>query len=173
MDHASFLALWQWANRRHPHKSRRWIKGAYFHVIDGGRWVFGGTRPGKDRRPQRVRLFAAASVAIKRHPKINGAANPFDPVWEVYFEQRLGVTRADNLKGRRKLRHLGKEQHGRGPVCHQPMTHLTGWDNPHLIWRTNGGADHAANRVLLHPPCHKQGHSQGLAVAQPRPLRDV
>lgn len=173
VDHAIFLALWQWAKRRHPHKSRRWIKAAYFHGIAGCRWVFCGQRPGKDSRPQRVRLFAASSVAIKRHPKIKGAANPFDPVWEVYFEQRLGVTMADNLKGRRKLLPLWKEQNGRCPVCHQPITHLTGWDNHPLIRRTNGGADHAANRVLLHPTCHKQGHSQGLAVAKPRPLRDA
>jgi len=173
VDHAIFLALWQWAKRRHPHKSRHWIKDTYCQVIEGCRWVFCGQRPGKAGRPQRVRLFSASSVAIKRHPKIKGAANPFDPAWEVYFEQRLGVTMADDLKGRRKLLYLWKEQNGCCPVCHQPITYLTGWDNHHRIWRTHGGADHAANRVLLHPTCHRQVHSQGLTVAKPRPARDV
>jgi RNA-directed DNA polymerase len=42
VDHALFLALWQWAKRRHPHKSRRWIKDAYFQIIEGCRWVFCG-----------------------------------------------------------------------------------------------------------------------------------
>jgi RNA-directed DNA polymerase len=173
VDHAIFLALWQWAKRRHPHKSRHWIKDAYFQVIEGCRWAFCGQRPSNAGRPQRVRLFSASSVAIKRHPKIKGAANPFDPGWEVYFEQRLGVTMADDLKGRRTLLYLWKEQNGCCPVCQQPITYLTGWDNHHLIWRTHGGADHAANRVLLHPTCHRQVHSQGLVVAKPRPSRDV
>lgn len=53
----------------------------------------------KDGSPQTVRLFAASSVPIKRHAKLTGAANPFDPAWEVYCEQRLGVAMADDLKG--------------------------------------------------------------------------
>src|SRR5262249_7385569 len=103
MDHAIFLALWQWAKRRHPRKARRWIKERYFHAIGGGKWVFCGERLGKGGQSQQVRLFCASQVAIKRHPKIKGAANPFDPAWEGYFEQRLGVKIADDLKGRRQL----------------------------------------------------------------------
>jgi RNA-directed DNA polymerase len=168
VDNAIFFTLWQWAKRRHPQKPRRWIKDAYFHVIDGRRWVFCGQRPGKDGRPRTARLFSAASVAIKRHTKIKGAANPFDPAWEGYFEQRLGVAMADDLKGRRKVLYLWKEQDGLCPVCHQPITHLTGWHSHHLVWRTHGGSDRAANRVLLHPNCHRQVHSQGLSVVKPR-----
>jgi RNA-directed DNA polymerase len=26
IDHAIFVALWQWAKRRHPNKGNRWIK---------------------------------------------------------------------------------------------------------------------------------------------------
>jgi RNA-directed DNA polymerase len=161
VDHAIFRALWPWAKRRPPHNSRRWIKEADFQVSEGCRGVFCGQRPGKDGPPQRVRLFAAASVAIKRPPKIKGAATPLDPAGEGYFEQRLGVTMADNLKGRRKLLSLGKAQNGRWPAWHQPITPLTGWENHPLIGRTNGGADHAANRVLRHPNCHRQVHRQG------------
>jgi RNA-directed DNA polymerase len=173
VDNAIFFTLWQWAKRRHPQKPRRWIKAAYFHAIDGRRWVFCGQRPGKDGRPQTVRLFSASSVAIKRHTKVKGAANPFDPAWEVYFEQRLGVAMADDLKGRRKLLYLWKEQDGRCPVCYQPITHLTGWHSHHLIWRAHGGSDRAANRVLLHPNCHRQVHSQGLSVVKPRSSQSV
>jgi RNA-directed DNA polymerase len=172
-DHALCLALWPWAKRRHPHKSRHWSKAAYFQVSAGRRWVFGGQRPAKAGRPQRVRLCSASSVALKRHPQIKGAANPFDPVWEGYCEYRLGVTIADALKGRRQLLPRWQEQHGCCPVCQQPITSRTGWENHHLIWRTNGGTDQAANRVLLHPTCHRQVHSQGLTVAKPHPSRDV
>lgn len=165
VDNALFWPLWQWAKRRHPNKPRRWIKDTYFHIIGGRHWVFSGDRPGKNAQSQRVQLFSASSVPIKRHPKSKGAANPFDPAWEVYFEQRLGVTMADNLQGRRKLLYLWQEQQGRCPICRQAITHLTGWHNHHLRWRSHGGSDRMANRVLLHPNCHHQVHHQGLPVA--------
>jgi RNA-directed DNA polymerase len=173
VDHAIFFALWRWATRRHPHKSRRWIKDTYFHTIGERHWVFCGKRLDKTGHPQTVRLFAASSVPIKRHAKIKSAANPFDPAWEVYFEQRLGVTMADDLKGRRTVLYLWNEQRGLCPVCQQSLTHLTGWHIHHLVWRTRGGPDHATNRVLLHPNCHQQVHSQELTVAKPRPSPDV
>jgi RNA-directed DNA polymerase len=76
---------------------------------------------------------------------------------------------AVSLQGRRKLLYLWKQQNGICPVCQQKITRLTGWDNHHLVWRVYGGGDGADNRVLLHPNCHRQVHSQGLEVAKPRP----
>jgi RNA-directed DNA polymerase len=104
---------------------------------------------------------------------VRAAANPYDPTWELYFEQRLGVKMANNLRGRRQLLRLWREQEGCCPVCHQKITHLTGWHNHHLIWRSQGGSDKAENRVLLHPTCHHQVHSQGLFVEKPRPSPGV
>jgi RNA-directed DNA polymerase len=51
-----------------------------------------------DGKPMRVRLFGAADVPIKRHIKIKGEANPYDPEWEPYFEYRLGLKMANDLK---------------------------------------------------------------------------
>ena len=173
VDNAIFLALWRWAKRRHPNKPRRWIKDAYFHHIGGRNWVFRGKRLGRNGQPMTVRLFDASDVTIQRHTKIKGAANPFDPAWELYFEGRHGLTMADNLQGRRKLLYLWNEQGGTCPVCAQPITKLTGWHMHHIVWRTHGGTDRAANRVLLHPNCHMQVHHHGLTVGKPRPSRDV
>src|SRR3954447_3509435 len=44
---------------------------------------------------------------------------------------------------------------------------VTGWHNYHILWRTHGGKDTIANRVLVHPTCHQQIHSQGLDVRKP------
>ncbi len=77
----------------------------------------------------------------------------------------------DNLKGRRQLLRLWKEQDGICPVCNQKITELTGWHNHHIIWRCHGGPETAENRVLLHPTCHSKVHSQGLYVEKPRPTR--
>ncbi len=117
-----------------------------------------------------MRLFSAASVPIRRHTKIRAGANPYDPAWEDYFLARRGVRMAHDLAGRRLLLHLWQEQGGRCPVCDQPLTVLDGWHNHHVVWRSVGGSDGTANRVLLHPNCHRQVHSRNITVVKPRPV---
>jgi hypothetical protein len=104
---------------------------------------------------------------------IKGEANPYDPTWEIYFEERLGVKMVNNLKGRRQLLYLWKQQEGQCPLCRQKITKLTGWNNHHIVRRTDGGSNKADNRVLLHPNCHRKVHSQKLSVAKPRSERNV
>jgi RNA-directed DNA polymerase len=172
-DTAIFEVLWSWATRRHPKKSKRWVVRRYFRTRHGRHWIFFGKRAGERGQVHELELFRAGDVPIQRHVKIRGAANPYDPQWEVYFEERLRVKMAHDLKGRRKLLYLWKQQDGLCPGCHQPITRLTGWQNHHIVWRTYGGSDTAENRVLLHPNCHRQVHSQQLDVAQPRSKRSV
>ena len=173
VDHQIFTLLWQWARRRHPRKSRHWIRDKYFRSEDGNNWVFFGHVTHPQGTHKDVRLFRASSVPIRRHTKIKGEANPYDPQWEPYFETRLGVRMARNLRGRRSLIRLWKEQDGLCAVCQQRITQLTGWHSHHLVWRTHGGSDRTENRVLLHPNCHAQVHSQGLTVVKPRPQQGV
>jgi len=132
-----------------------------------------GTCAGHQGQPYELALCRAGDVPIQRHVKIKGAANPYDPQWEVYFEERLGVKMAHTLKGRRQLLYLWEHQHGLCPVCHQKITRLTGWHNHHIVWCMHGGKDTTDNRVLLHPNCHRQVHSQPLDVAPPRSARSV
>jgi RNA-directed DNA polymerase len=172
-DPQIFTRLWQWARRRHLHKSRHGIRAKSFRSEDGNTWVFCGHVTRAKGTQQEVQRFRASSVPIRRPTKITGEANPSDPQWEPYFEARLGVRMAQNLQGRRSLLRLWKEQDGRCVVCHQRITPLTGWHSHHLVWRTYGGADRAENRVLLHPNCHAQVHNQGLAVVKPRPQPGV
>jgi 5-methylcytosine-specific restriction endonuclease McrA len=131
-------------------------------------WVFFGHVRDSKGRHHAVRLFRASSVPIRRHTKIKGEANPYDPMWEPYLEAPQGVRMARHLKGRRQLLRLWKEQDGLCVVCQQRITQLTGWHSHHLVWRTYGGSDRAENRVLLHPNCHAQVHSQGLTGVKPR-----
>jgi RNA-directed DNA polymerase len=173
IDHALFLCLWQWAKRRHPGKGRRWIAARYFERVGGNGWIFCGEICEAGKPDRHVRLVQMAYTPIVRHVPLREAANPYDPNWEVYFETRLGLKMAANLKGRRQLRSLWQEQKGICPVCNQKITQLTGWHNHHIVWRSHGGSDRASNRVLLHPHCHRQLHSQGFSVAKPRPSRGV
>jgi RNA-directed DNA polymerase len=173
VEHHIFTLLWQWAQRRHPHKSRWWIKEKYFRSEHGNNWVCFGHVMQPSGRVQDVRLFRASSVPMRRHTKIQGEANPYDPQWEPYCEARAGVRMARNLQGRRQLLRLWKDQEGVCAVCQQRITALTGWHSHHIVWRTHGGTDQADNRVLLHPNCHAQVHNQRLEVVKPRPQQGV
>ena len=173
VDAAIFAALWRWAQRRHPHKHRRWMAQKYFTTKGNRHWVSHGTTITTKGERKEQYLYYAATMPIQRYTKIQAAANPYDPAWEVYFEARLGVRMEANLRGRQRLLYLWKAQNGLCPVCHQKITHLTGWHNHHILWRSLGGSDNAENRVLLHPNCHRQVHNQGLEVVKPRPATGV
>jgi RNA-directed DNA polymerase len=173
VDQHIFRCLWQWAKRRHPRKNAGWIRNKYFRTRAERHWVFyGDVRVGKGVT-QDVWLCRASDTRITRHIKVRGAANPYDPAWEEYFEQRLGVHMAQTFTGKRKLLYLWKQQNGLCPVCGQKITKLTGWHSHHIVWRSKGGSDSNENRVLLHPTCHSQVHHQALSVEKPRPAQGV
>ncbi len=156
-DHAIYQALWQWAKRRHPSKSRRWVKNKYFHTVGNHNWTFSGTTTDLGKLTVR-HLVRAADVPIQRHTKVRGETNPYDPTWETYFERRLDVKMEANLQGRKRLLYLWTRQQGICPHCRLKITKLTGWHSHHKVWRSKGGSDAADNRVLLHPECHRQVH---------------
>jgi len=171
VDSAIFKAVWQWARRRHPTKSATWVRKKYFTTQGTMNWVFTGTMTEKDGTVYPVHLRRASDIPIQRHTLIQGKANPFDPKWETYFEKRLDVKMVHNLTGKRKLLYLWKEQKGLCPLCNQKITKITGWHSHHRLWRSKGGSDGTENRVLLHPNCHQQVHSQSLHVEKPRPVK--
>ena len=87
VDHQVWQALWQWALRRHPNKSRGWVRTKYF-TAHGRQWTFSGQVKTTAGEKLELRLFPVASVPIWRHVAVKGIANPFDPAWEAYFTSR-------------------------------------------------------------------------------------
>ncbi len=126
IDYAIFLALWAWAKRRHPRKSSRWIRKKYFPMMGNRGWLFSGEITDPNGTPQRVYLFEAHRVPIKRHVKIRAEVNPYDPVWELYLENRTSLKTMDDLKEQKLLLHLWRRQKGRCPLCQQMITKQTG-----------------------------------------------
>ena len=82
---------------------------------------------------------------------VQGAANPYDPAWETYFEERLTFQMCQTLTGQGLTRYLWLEQDGQCLVCGQPLTPETGWQHHHLLWRSHGGKETVDNLILLHP----------------------
>ncbi|MGH2412206.1 MAG: group II intron reverse transcriptase/maturase [Microcystaceae cyanobacterium] len=159
MDCAIFKCLWQWARRRHRHKGSRWIRRKYFRSLGNQSWIFFGevTRAGGETR--NINLLMPGEVVIQRHTKIRGDANPYDPAWESYFDQRLGLKWLQGTN-RKRLINLWKAQKGKCPICEQRITKETGWNVHHITYRVHGGTDNQSNLALLHPNCHRQVHSQ-------------
>lgn len=90
VDHAIWRALWQWALCRHHSKGPRWVAQNYWHTTRLHRWAFAVDTGERSAAGSTIwsKLACAAETGIRRHRKIKKAANPFDPVWDAYFEER-------------------------------------------------------------------------------------
>jgi RNA-directed DNA polymerase len=90
VDFEVWRRLWLWARRRHPAKSRRWVKDRYFHTIGMRKWTFAADTGKRtpEGQPIWLKLGQATNTKIRRHVKIRAEANPFDPDWHGYFEER-------------------------------------------------------------------------------------
>lgn len=86
---AIWQCLWQWAKRRHANKGARWTFRRYWHRL-GTRLVF-AANTGKQTssgQPLWLKLVYPTQTSIRRFVKIRMDANPFDPDWRDYFEDR-------------------------------------------------------------------------------------
>ncbi len=72
-----FIALRQWAHRRHSRSDPNWVIGRYWHKVGDNEYVFSCGE---------LALKSPKSVAIRRHVKIRGNANPY--LDREYFEAR-------------------------------------------------------------------------------------
>lgn len=154
VDYRIWKMLWQWCRRRHQNRQKRWIKSKYFKRVGTRNWVFSDKYPSGNT----VELIYANDTPIKRHTKIKAEANPYDPEFEQYFEQRLDYAWKNSDQGKRKTMQLWIRQQKRCPMCKQYITFETGWNIHHIIERHKGGSDKLDNLVLLHPNCHRQLH---------------
>jgi len=94
LDHYVFHLLRKWAIRRHPNKSKSWIKKKYIKSIGLNNWVFFAL----DRNKKDVKLVSASKTKIIRHVKIKSDANPYLSTWEEYFTERLKKKLPGNSK---------------------------------------------------------------------------
>ena len=171
MDHMIHRAIWRWAKRRHPNKRVDWVRKKYFHSVELRNWVFAG--PGKDwyGRWLHATLQTLADTPIRRHQKVKGSYNPFDPADERYGETLRQQRMLNSRRHRKQWLSLYQSQAGRCALCQGAITRETGWQDHHIIYKAMGGPDTLANRVLLHPVCHIRVHQLGLKVVKPAPSR--
>lgn len=118
LDYHLWRQLYQWARRRHPKKSRRWVTNRYFGAFDPARrdrWVFGDRESG-------AWLHRYAWTKIVRHVPVPGRYSPDDPALAQYWADRRRKRKPPQLAPawERALR----IQHGLCPLCGAPLLHV-------------------------------------------------
>jgi len=146
--HAPWQMLWTWAKRRHPHQSRKWVKGRYVRT-DG----YGTCWEGK---AERVKPDA---TPITRFTKVTGRHSPYDPALRQYWTERKKqhVSRATYAKPRLML---PQKQGYRCALCHILFIGGESIETDHMIPTSQGGTDDINNKRLVHPWCHRQRHQK-------------
>jgi RNA-directed DNA polymerase len=164
LDTFVWQRVYRWAKRRHSDKTGRWITDRYFPHKPGESWRF--TDPATGKQLLRVR----EAVTPQRYLKVKGEANPFDPAWEAYFQDRdrkLAWWASSPFRAT-----LLRQQHGLCPGCRQVIQVDEEVDLHHRDGHHQH--NHLGNLVLLHPTCHRQEHSAPeYTPASSRPSRGV
>jgi RNA-directed DNA polymerase len=158
-DYDVWQALWYWAVRRHRNKGARWVRQRYFHTIRNRTWTF-ASKVKTSGGSQMVQLVYATDTDVRRHRKIKADANPYDPDWEAYLEERLTLRMGTELLGNRAARQLWQTQEGHCPECGELITPETGWHVHHVVPRVYGRKETLSNLRLLHPNCHRKLHHE-------------
>ena len=142
MDDRMYQKLWRWATRRHPKKSGKWIARKYWHK--GWKFMVASGSPA---------LLRHASVAIRRHAKVQAGKSPFDGDW-VYWATRQGKQPGIPTRLARLLR----QQNGK--CAHCGLVFQPG--NPIEIHHKDGEHFNNAwgNRQALHRHCHHSAHGK-------------
>lgn len=88
IDCEIFQSLKRWCIKRHQRKGIRWIMRKYFSRAGNNCWRFHCPVKDKEGVKKILYLKRAAATPIRRHLKIKGEANPFDPSFKEYFKKR-------------------------------------------------------------------------------------
>jgi len=162
-----FYRLWRWSKRRHSNKKARWIREKYYRSSGSRNMVFAVPTTRDDGSKGLLELYHISGTAIRRHKKVRGEFNPFDPGMEQYAEQLRQERMEESMRYRKQWVSLYMSQSGLCAHCNCALTEETGWHDHHLEYRMHGGSDALSNRVLLHPDCHRQVHAGSLEVTKP------
>jgi RNA-directed DNA polymerase len=161
VDRRIFRLVWPWCRRRHRGRSWKWIKARYFQASGHRHWIFTGSLRDSKGKEWPIALMEAGKVSIRRQWKIRSEANPYDPAWEPYLEERLVWRLEGTLAGRSRIEYFWKGQGGRCVVCGQLLrVEERPWHLHHRLWRSHGGRDTFDNLELLHANCHRAIHTK-------------
>src|SRR3954471_21689961 len=156
-DHRVWQMLWAWARRRHPTKSKGWVKARYFRPTRSRVWNFADAAV-----PGAAMLPWYSDTKIVRHIKVRGRSSPLDPDARPYWDER----RRRRLEARslsRRRQDLLRTQGYACAACGVPVDpdeDIGLMDEHHAKPRHQGGGNETGNLRLLHRWCHHRHHQR-------------
>jgi RNA-directed DNA polymerase len=147
IDFKIWNMLWKWAKRRHPMKSKLWIRHKYWHTKGTRNWVFSTTKN---------QLKRLSDKRIVRHLQLTLDKNPY--LDTEYFEERKFNQGSKKLSG--KFKTVWKNQKGKCPFCNLLIDINNGGEERPLHHK-NGNHDdgRTTNLAYTHVHCHRQYHA--------------
>ncbi|OLT63433.1 group II intron reverse transcriptase/maturase [Moorena bouillonii] len=158
VDNCLYQKLRRWGLRRHPNKSKSWVKDKYWGTkvytpketwkepkIDN--WVF--------MTEEDNYLPKHARTEIVRHVKVKETRSPFDGDLSYWGNRMQKHPELSTNKGK-----LFKRQEGRCTFCNLKFRDGDQLETHHIIPRAHGGSNLIKNLELLHLHCHDQKHGQ-------------
>jgi len=154
LDTLLWKRLYQWAQRRHPKKGKKWIVEKYFGYFNGRNWVFMAKKDG---------AIVKAIKAYSKHKERTGsyAKVGFDRSYydgdTAYWADRLSKGYGNITPSKAKML---RKQGGKCPHCGGTFTNEDLMEAHHKTFRSRGGEDKYNNLVLLHRHCHDTLHAK-------------
>lgn len=152
MDSKLMMQLMRWGKRKHPTRSKAWIRNRYlFKDVknEKSRLRFGYI--GKKQEVIGIRYFA--ETPIVRHTKVVGDKSIYDNDL-VYWSDR-GRALGDRAFSKSILRIL-RNQDNKCNICSLQFLPGDVIEIDHIVPKASGGADHYGNLQALHGHCHDQ-----------------
>ncbi len=158
--HRVVMSLYRWAIRRHPKKSKRWVKNKYFHYFKGDHWTF--MCKGADRKGRETTFILndISKTPIERHIKVKGESSPDDSTLREYWQKRHEKHGKKYWAKGSKYEQVAKQQSWKCTVCGDALFNGEEIETHHIVPVKDGGDDSTDNLVHLHKVCHKQIHSK-------------
>ena len=144
-DQILYIQLKRWAERRHPRKTKTWVKNKYWHTKGDRNWVFATTWNGEIN----IELLEHVKTPIVRHTKVKGNKSTFDGDL-IYWATRRG-----EYPGTPKTKAiLLKRQKGKCNYCGLYFKEDDVMELDHIIPKSKDGKNEYKNFQLLHNYCH-------------------
>ena len=97
-DYVILKIIWKWACRRHPKKSKKWIKSRYFIKLNGKKWIFGlYTKNPKHFLAQFSSLHSIFFPRL-RHSDISKKGDVQKPNFSCFLRKEVKAKKSEKIK---------------------------------------------------------------------------
>jgi len=101
VDNWLYHQLWAWMKRRHRKKRKSWLVENYW-MKGATPWTFSTVAEDEQGNASLHQLVKLHTIGIRRHVKIRGDANPYDPKDQNYFRKRYAQGHSPSSARRRR-----------------------------------------------------------------------